>query len=210
MSPHLANLEALDLVGIFVFALSGGLAGVRAHLDIFGLVVMATITSIGGGLIRDVLLGDTPPAALRHWPYLAVPAIAAVIVFFRHPQIAKVRRPMLILDAAGLALFTVAATRQALVTGLDPAGSCMVGVIAGIGGGVLRDVLLREIPVVLRSEIYAVAAAAGAVLVAIGYAVDHLNAVWMTASALVIFGLRVVSLRRHWTAPRAPDTPPVR
>ncbi len=202
MSHQPAGLVALDLAGVFVFALSGGLAGVRARLDLFGVVVLASVTALGGGIVRDTLLGATPPASLRHWPYLAVPAAAGVLVFWCHPQVSRLRRLMLLADAAGLALFTVAGTRQALDAGLGTAGACAVGVITGVGDGVIRDVLLREIPLVLRREIYALAAAVGAILICVGDGVGLRNGAWQIGTACVIFGLRVVALRRHWSAPR--------
>jgi uncharacterized membrane protein YeiH len=191
---------ALDLAGCFVFALSGGLAAVRARLDVFGVVVVATVTAIGGGIVRDVLAGVTPPNALRHWPYLAVPAVAAVLVFVWHPQVNRLRRPIVVLDAAGLGLFTVSGTRLALDSGLGPSGAVALGVLTGIGGGVIRDVLLREIPLVLRREIYALASAAGAVLVVIGSKVGATFA-WEVAAAAAVFVVRVLAARRHWSAP---------
>jgi uncharacterized membrane protein YeiH len=191
----------LDLTGCFVFALSGGLAAVRARLDVFGVVVVATVTAIGGGIVRDVLAGVTPPNALRHWPYLAVPAAAAVVVFVWHPQVNRMRRPIIALDAAGLGLFTVTGTRLALDHGLGPSGAVALGVLTGIGGGMLRDLLLREIPLVLRREIYALASAAGAVLVVIGDRVGW-TAGWQVGAALVVFVVRLLAARRHWSAPR--------
>lgn len=191
---------ALDLAGCFVFALSGGLAAVRARLDVFGVVVVATVTAIGGGILRDVLAGVTPPNALRHWPYLAVPAAAAVVVFVWHPQVNRMRRPIVVLDAAGLGLFTVTGTRLALDHGLGPSGAVALGVLTGIGGGVLRDVLLREIPLVLRREIYALASAAGAVLVVIGWKVGWTLG-WEITAAASVFAVRVLAARRHWSAP---------
>jgi len=192
---------ALDLAGCFVFALSGGLAAVRARLDVFGVLVVGTVTAIGGGILRDVLVGLTPPNALRHWPYLAVPAAAAALVFVWHPAVTRLRRPIVVLDAAGLGLFTVTGTRVGLEHGLGAAGAIAVGLLTGIGGGVLRDVLLREIPLVLRrGEIYALAAAVGAVLVVIG---DQLHGLagWQAGGAVVVFGLRMLAVWRHWVAP---------
>jgi uncharacterized membrane protein YeiH len=197
----MANTQmALDLAGCFVFALSGGLAAVRARLDVFGVVVVATVTAIGGGVLRDVLAGVTPPNALRHWPYLAVPAAAAVLVFVWHPQVNRMRRPIVALDAAGLGLFTVTGTRLALDHGLGPSGAVALGVLTGIGGGVVRDVLLREIPLVLRREIYALASAAGAVLVVVGSKVG-LTLGWEIGAAAAVFVVRVLAARRHWSAP---------
>lgn len=200
-------LLALDVAGSFVFALSGALAAVRARLDVFGVVVVATVTAVGGGVLRDVLLGLTPPNALRHWWYLAVPAAAAVLVFVWHPQVTRMLRPIVVLDAAGLGLFTVTGTRLALEQGLGAAGACALGVLTGIGGGVIRDVLLREIPLVLRREIYALAAAAGAVLIVLGDRLGALNLAWQVGAAVVVFAVRVLAARRRWSAPtpRFPD-----
>jgi uncharacterized membrane protein YeiH len=200
-------LLALDVAGSFVFALSGALAAVRARLDVFGVVVVATVTAIGGGVLRDVLLGLTPPNALRHWWYLAVPAAAAVLVFIWHPQVTRMLRPIVVLDAAGLGLFTVTGTRLALEQGLGATGACALGVLTGIGGGVMRDVLLREIPLVLRREIYALASAAGAALVVLGDRIDELNLAWQIGAAVVVFAVRVLAARRRWSAPtpRFPD-----
>jgi uncharacterized membrane protein YeiH len=198
-----AQLVGLDLVGTFVFALSGALTAVRARLDLFGVVVVGTVTAIGGGIIRDTLLGHTPPNALRHWYYLAVPLVAALVVFFWHPAVVRLRRTSIVFDAAGLGLFTVTGTRLALESGTGIAGACALGLLTGIGGGVVRDVLVREIPIVLvRGELYAVAALAGAAAVCLGKAVDLLGVSWSVASAVLVFGLRVLAVRRHWQVPQ--------
>lgn len=191
-----------DLVGIFVFGLSGGLAAVRARLDVFGVLVLAGITALGGGIMRDLLLGLTPPYALRHWPYLAVAAAAGLVTFRMHARVERLRRAYLVLDAAGLGLFTVTATKLGLQTGLGVAGACGIGVIAGIGGGMLRDVLIREIPIVLQhSEIYALAALLGAAVVCLCYRVHILGLPEQIAAAALVFVVRVIALRRGWRAP---------
>ncbi|MGX7679871.1 trimeric intracellular cation channel family protein [Jatrophihabitans sp. DSM 45814] len=195
----------LDLIGVFVFALSGGLAAVRARLDLFGVVVVASVTALGGGVLRDTLLAQGPPESLRHWPYLAMPLVAAGIVFWWHPQVSRARKLVLVLDAAGLGLFTVTATQKSLAAGLSVAGACVVGMIAGIGGGVVRDILLRQIPVVLQREIYAIAALIGACLVCLGSAVHQLHGPWLIATAAIVFGVRMLALTRHWSAPVARD-----
>jgi uncharacterized membrane protein YeiH len=196
------QLVALDLAGTFVFALSGGLTAVRKRLDLFGVLVLGTVTAIGGGILRDTLLGRTPPFALRHWYYLAVPAAAALIVFYWHPAVARLRRSAIVFDAAGLGLFTVTGTRLALDSGIGVAGASVLGLLTGIGGGVVRDVLVREIPfVLLRGELYAVAALIGAALVCAGKALHVLGTPWSVGCAAVIFLVRVVAVRRHWTVP---------
>jgi uncharacterized membrane protein YeiH len=198
-----AQLVTLDLIGAFVFSLSGALAAVRARLDIFGVVVLGTVTAIGGGILRDVIL-NTVPNSLRHWPYLAVPSVAAVVVFYWNPHVARLRRLVLVLDAAGLGLFTVTGTRLALESGLGAAGACTLGLITGIGGGMIRDVLLRQIPLVLqRGELYAIAALVGAVLVCIGQLTHVIGVGWLAGCAAVVFVIRILALRRHWQAPQA-------
>jgi uncharacterized membrane protein YeiH len=193
----------LDLVGVFVFALSGALAAVRARLDLFGVVVIASVTALGGGVLRDTLIGANPPYSFRHEGYLITPVVAAILVFVWHPQVARLRKPVLVLDAAGLALFTVTATQASLRAGLGVVAASVIGMIAAIGGGILRDVLLRQIPVVLQREIYAVAALVGAALVCLGQAVHQLHAPWLIGTALVVFTLRALALLRHWSAPTA-------
>src|SRR6185437_3209245 len=165
---------------------SGALAAVRARLDLFGVVVVAAVTALGGGVLRDTLIGANPPYSFRHETYLLTPLLAAVLVFHWHPQVARLRKPVLVLDAAGLALFTVTGTQLSLQAGL--------GVVAACGGGVIRDVLLRQIPVVLQREIYAVAALAGAVLVCLGQALRLLGPPWLIGTAAVVFALRLLAL----------------
>ena len=199
-------LDVLQLAGIGVFAASGALAAVRARLDVFGVAVVGMTTALGGGLIRDVLLAIHPPTALARWPYLLVPLLVSLGVFWLHPQIARLRRAMLLADAVGLGLFVTSSTATALAHGVPRYDAWLVGMTAGIGGGVLRDLLLREIPVVLRREIYALAALAGGVLVVVG---DWLRLppgpVAVVGSALVVV-IRVVALWRRWNAPTAPGT----
>lgn len=203
--PPLFNL-VLDLVGVVVFAFSGALAAVRKRLDLFGVIVVGTATALGGGLVRDLLIGDTPPATLRDWRYLTAAGLASLLTFSFHRQIQRLRRWMLVLDALGLGLFTVTGTAKALaVPQLQWAGVVLIGVLTAVGGGVLRDVLLREIPLVLRKEIYAVAAVGGSLLLVVGYAVVGDNAsagVWLSLLALVVVsGIRLTALWRRWNAP---------
>ena len=192
----------LDLCGVFVFALSGALAAVLRRLDVVGVVVVATVSAIGGGLLRDVLLPDVPPPALQDWRYIAVSALAAVIVFFFHPQVGRLTRAVRVFDAAGLGFFAVGGTAKALAAGLGPVPACVLGVLTGVGGGLLRDVLLREIPLVLRTgELYAVTALAGAVIVAVTDELGAYDASTAGVAVLVVFLLRVFAIRRNWSAP---------
>lgn len=196
-------ITVLDLLGVAVFAASGALAAVHAKLDVFGVVVLAAVTSIGGGVVRDVLLGITPPMSLRQWTYLVVPAVVALVVFRWHPAVARLRRGVQLADAFGLALFVVTGTSAALGAGAPDVTAGLVGVITGIGGGVLRDVLLREIPTVLRREIYAVAAVLGAIVVVLGDRLGLPPVPVALAGAGLVAVVRVLALWRHWNVPIA-------
>ena len=153
-------LLVLSLAGTFVFGLSGGLAGVRAKLDVFGVVVLAVVVGLAGGVTRDVLIG-IPPAAFRDWRYLAVAGAAGLVTVLAHAALTRLERPILVLDAAGLALFCVTGASTALDHGVGSVGAAVLGAITGVGGGVLRDVLVRQVPVVLRSGLYAIPALGG-------------------------------------------------
>jgi len=131
----------LDLLGTFVFALSGAVAGVRRRLDLFGVLVLAFVAANSGGIVRDVLIGATPPAAIRDWRYLAASLLAGVLIFYWYPSIKRLRSPVLVFDAAGLALFCVAGAQKAIVFGLPPVMAALLGMLTGVGGGVARDVL---------------------------------------------------------------------
>jgi len=194
-------LTVLDLVGIFVFGITGALVGVRKQLDVFGIQVLAMVTGLGGGFLRDVLIGATPPAALQDWWYLAVPVAAGLITFFLHPKIGRVERLVNIFDAAGLALFCVIGALKALDFGLSPLPAAVLGTISGIGGGVIRDILSGRVPVVLRSEIYATPAFLGAGVVVLAAALEY-HALWVPiVAAIVCFVIRLLAIRRGWNAP---------
>ncbi|WP_020664633.1 trimeric intracellular cation channel family protein [Amycolatopsis benzoatilytica] len=196
-------LTALEFLGLVAFAASGALAAVRARLDVFGVVVVGLTTALGGGIMRDVLLGIHPPTTLRNWPYLAVCAVTALVVFAFHPQVARLRHAVLLADAVGLGVFATAGTTVAINAGTAGYAACLIGMTSGIGGGAVRDLLLREIPLVLRKEIYAMAALTGAVCVWIGHDLHLPAGVVTTFSAVVVVAIRVLTLWRHWNAPVA-------
>lgn len=192
----------LDLAGVFVFALAGALAAVRKRLDVVGVVTLGIVSALGGGLLRDVLIGAEPPAALRDWRYLAVPTGAAVLAFAFHPHLSRLRRTVRLLDAAGLGLFAVAGTFAGLDGGLGAAQACLVGVLTGVGGGAVRDLLLGEIPLVLRDgQFYALAALAGCVAVVAADGAGARGPVVAFSAAGLVFVLRLVALRWRWAVP---------
>jgi len=194
---------AFDLAGTFVFALSGAMTAVKHRLDLFGILVLSFAAATFGGIARDLLIGAVPPAALDDWRYITVSGLAGITVFFLSSASARVKTPVLILDGAGLALFAVSGALKALTWGLSPIAAVMLGLLTGVGGGIARDILVAEIPTVLRAELYAVAAIAGASVVVIGRML-HLPTlpVAVTGGALC-FGLRFMAIRHGWHLPGA-------
>ncbi|WNL48148.1 trimeric intracellular cation channel family protein [Dyella sp. BiH032] len=196
-------LLVLDLLGTFVFALSGAVTGVRRQLDLFGVLVLSFAAGNAGGITRDLLIGATPPAAIADWRYLGVSVLAGVITFYRYPVIDRLKHPVLMSDAAGLALFAVAGAQKALAHGLNPPMAALLGMLTGVGGGILRDVLVSEIPAVLRADLYAVAALAGASIVVAGSLLQLPPTASTLAGAALCFGLRFMAIRYGWHLPRA-------
>ncbi|GLZ80072.1 membrane protein [Actinorhabdospora filicis] len=191
----------LDLIGVAVFAASGASAGVAKRLDLFGVVFVGMVTALGGGVIRDVVIGSTPPLAFTDWEYATTACLTSLAVFWLHPQVDRLRRTMLVLDAAGLGLFSVVGAMKGVDFHVPLVGSIMVGMITGIGGGVIRDVLTKEIPVVLHREIYASASLLGAAVVVTVTHFGIARPVPIIGAILLVFGLRLLSLYRRWSAP---------
>jgi uncharacterized membrane protein YeiH len=201
-----STLLVLDLVGTFVFALSGAVAGVKERLDLFGVLVLSFAAASAGGIMRDLLIGAVPPAAISDWRYLAVSLLAGLIVFFWYPISERLRNlsnHVLVFDAAGLALFAVAGAQKALGYKLNPVMAALLGMLTGIGGGMLRDLLVTQVPIVLRAELYAVAALAGAVVVVVGHVLNLPPTAMAIAGVVVCFGIRLIAIRRGWHLPVA-------
>ena len=195
---------SLNLAATFVFGLSGGLAAVRARLDLFGVLVLSAVVALAGGITRDLLIG-VPPATFRDARYLAAAGAAGVACFFAGRLVERLRRAVLLFDAIGLSLFCVTGATKALQFGLGPTQAIILGAITGIGGGILRDMLLREIPTVLRSELYAVPALAGAAVVVIAHEIGSNSGVYAVAGAAVCFIIRLIGLRYRLNIPIAPS-----
>jgi uncharacterized membrane protein YeiH len=187
-------LLVLDLAGTAVFAISGAAAGVKYRLDIFGVCVLAFVAGNAGGVTRDLLQG---------WPHLAVSVFAGIATFWSYRYLERLKAPILIFDAAGLALCAVSGTQKALAFGLDPVMAPLLGMLTGIGGGMLRDVLVSEIPMVLRADLYALAALAGAAVVVAGHLASAPPSITTAAGAALCFALRMVAIRRGWSLPTA-------
>jgi uncharacterized membrane protein YeiH len=196
-------LVAFDLSGTFVFALSGAMVGVKHRLDLFGVLVLSFAAGNAGGITRDVLIGAIPPAAIRDWRYVAVSILAGLITFYWYRTVNRLSMPVLVFDAAGLALFAVSGAGKALAFHAGPVAATLLGMLTGIGGGMTRDVLVREIPSVLRVELYAVAALVGAAAVVVGHGLHLSSAVSAPVGAALCFGLRLMAMRFGWQLPVA-------
>jgi uncharacterized membrane protein YeiH len=197
--------HVLDLVGIFVFAISGALLAVRKNFDVFGIAVLAEVTALGGGLFRDLIIGAVPPAAFTDLGYFSTPLLAALLVFFLHPEVERIQVGVNVFDAAGLGLFAVAGTTKAYEYGLGLPQSAALGLATAVGGGVLRDVLANEVPSLLRwdRDLYAVPAMVGATMVALCIRYDVLSPFTSGLAVVTAFVLRLLAMRFHWRAPRA-------
>ncbi len=193
----------LDLAGTFVFALSGGMAGVRRKLDLFGVLVLAFAAANTGGIARDLVIGAVPPAAISDWRYLGVSLMAGIMTFYFPSMVRRGRNPVLLFDAAGLALFAVSGAQKALMYSLNPIMATLLGMVTGIGGGMARDILQTEIPTVLRADLYAVAALLGATIVVGAHDLRLPPALAAVVGAALCFGLRVVAMKRGWQLPVA-------
>lgn len=198
-----ALVLVLDLAGTFVFALSGAMAAIRHRLDIFGILVVSFAAATCGGIGRDLLIGDVPPAAIGDWRYGAVSVLAGLVVFYWMPTTKRLGSPLLIFDGAGLAFFAVSGSLKACEWGAPPVAAVLLGALTGIGGGMARDILVSEIPTVLRADLYAIAALAGAGVVVSGTLLNLPFGLATGAGLILCFGLRFVAIRRGWQLPTA-------
>ncbi|HEY6293350.1 MAG TPA: trimeric intracellular cation channel family protein [Terriglobia bacterium] len=196
-------LVAFDLGGTFVFAISGATAAVKHRLDLFGVLVLSFAAGNSGGIARDVMIGAIPPAAVGEWRYIAVSMLAGLITFYGYRIINRLSSPVLVFDAAGLALFAVAGAGKALAFHAGPVAAMLLGMLTGIGGGMVRDIFVMEIPTVLRTELYAVAALLGAAVVVVGRTLHVPTSAAAIGGAILCFGLRFMAMRRGWQLPIA-------
>ncbi|MBM0256974.1 trimeric intracellular cation channel family protein [Micromonospora sp. 4G55] len=198
-------IDILELVGLYVFATSGALMAIHKRFDVVGIVVLAVLTALGGGILRDLIIGDTPPAAFTNVNYLVIPLVAAVVTFFVHPVVQRLTFTVLVFDAAGLGLFCVTGTLKALDFHLGSLQAVLLGITTAVGGGVLRDITARETPALVQvdTDLYSIPAAVGAIVVAGAHHTDLPMPVVATGAAVLVFLFRIVAMLRHWTAPRA-------
>ena len=198
-----AHLQlALDLVGVFAFALSGGLVAVKKRLDLFGVLVLAGAAALGGGVMRDILIGALPPVGISDWRLLTSALVAGLVTFLYHPGVERISRFVRVLDAAGLAVFAIGGSLKALGAGMDPLTSVIVGGITAVGGGIVRDVLAGQVPEVLRREMYALPALLGSVLIVTAHHLDAINPFVIWGCVALVFGMRMVAVILDVHAPK--------
>jgi uncharacterized membrane protein YeiH len=201
-------LLALDLAGTFAFALNGALTAVRsARLDIVGVIALGMITALGGGILRDILIDDLPPATFRDWRYLAVAAGGGLVAFALGRHLDRMALPIDVLDALGLSLFAVTGATKALAFGLGAGQAVILGAVTGVGGGTIRDVLVRQVPSVLSSGLYAIPALAGATVAVATTRTGVYGIPAALGAAAVCFGIRMVGVKYGLNAPRPPGAP---
>ena len=196
---------ALDLTGTFAFALNGALTAIRvARLDVVGVLTLGMITALGGGILRDILIDSLPPATFSDWRYLAVAASGSLVAFTFGWRLDRLTGSIVVLDAAGLSLFAVSGALKALDLGSGVAPAVILGAITAVGGGTMRDVLIGRIPVVLRSELYAIPALAGALVVVVADQSGASAALPAIGAAALCFAIRMVGVRFGLDAPTPP------
>jgi len=192
----------LDLAGAFVFAISGATAARLRGLDVFGVCALAFTVACGGGIIRDLCIGDIPPAGLTDWRYVTTALIASYLTLGLFRIVQRMKRPVLFFDAIGLAIFAVTGADKTLSYGHNGLLAVLLGTTSAVGGGVLRDVLLNRVPVILEKEIYALAALSGALIVVLGTYFNLLPAEVLSVTALIAsVTLRLMALHFHWNLP---------
>jgi uncharacterized membrane protein YeiH len=192
----------LDLVGVFTFALSGGLVAVKKRLDLFGVLVLAGAAALGGGVLRDLLIGHVPPVGISDWRLVTCAVVAGLVTFVYHPGVERISRFVRVLDAAGLAVFAIGGSLKALGAGMDPLTSVLVGGITAVGGGMLRDVLAGQVPEVLRREMYALPALFGSALVVTAHHFGLVNPLVIWSCVALVFAVRMVAVVLDVHAPR--------
>jgi uncharacterized membrane protein YeiH len=199
----------LDLAGVFAFALDGALTAIQvARLDLVGVVTLGTVTALGGGILRDVVLDALPPATFSDGRYLAVAAVGSLVAFTSSRRLERWRDAILVLDAAGLSLFAVSGALKTLDLGGGPAQAVVLGAVTAVGGGTLRDVLIGRVPVVLRSELYAIPALLGALVLVTAAALGASEAAAAVVGAALCFAVRVLGVRFGLAAPTPPGRDP--
>lgn len=198
------SLYYLDLIGTFVFSISGILAAVDREFDLFGATILGLVTAVGGGTLRDILIGSTPVGWMLDTHYTLVVLLALPICYFFLPRILKLRKTFFLFDTIGIGIFTIIGFEKTMSLGLSPIIAIMMGVVSAVFGGVIRDILSNKIPLVFRKEVYAFACLSGAVVHYFLTTVIGSNTISMTISILVVIMIRILAVLKSWNIPFIP------
>ncbi len=208
MTTESPLLLALDLTGTFAFAVNGALTAIKvAKLDVVGVITLGMITALGGGIIRDVLIGSLPPATFSDWRYLLVAAAGSLLAFGFGSYLSRFPSPILLLDAAGLSLFAVTGASKSIEAGVGVGQAVILGAVTAVGGGTIRDVMIGRVPVVLSSELYAIPALCAAAIVVVTDRAGVYGVASAVGAALICFSIRMLGVRYSLNAPRPPRPP---
>lgn len=197
MGPINELLHYLDLIGTLVFAISGAIAASAKKLDLFGAAFIAFVTAVGGGTLRDLLIGETPVGWMREPTYLIIILIGVALTYLFQKQLLKLRKTLFLFDTIGIGVFTILGMKKALLIDIDPMVAIMMAMFSAVMGGVIRDILINEIPLIFRKEIYATACIAGATVF---YFLQKtpITFEWNALiSILVIIGIRIWAIRKN-------------
>lgn len=195
-------LYVLDLAGTLVFAISGILVARQNRMDIFGGAVIAFATAVGGGTIRDVLIGSTPVGWMKDLNYLFVIVAGILLSIFFKRYVNKLTKTLFLFDAIGIGFFTIIGLQKTIAIGLSPVIAILMGTVSAVFGGVVRDVLVDRVPLIFRSEVYATACLSGAILYVILKELSVGIPLAMSIAILLIIGMRILAVRYKWTLPR--------
>lgn len=188
-----------DLFGVFVFAISGILTAIERKFDIVGAAIIGFVTALGGGTLRDMMLGETPVAWMKDLNYFYVVLVAIPLCYLCKKYILKLRKGMFLFDTLGIGLFTILGVEKTLALGLSPIIAILMGVVSAVFGGVIRDVLSGEIPLIFRKEIYATACVIGGVVYLIGNQFNFISLVNIIISIVVVIVIRYLSIKKGWS-----------
>lgn len=196
-------ITAIDYTGTFVFAISGVVAGSDRKFDFFGVFILGFVTAVGGGTLRDVMIGSTPVGWMLDINYVLIVLAAVLICYLALPVLRRLRRGFFLFDTLGIGLFTILGLEKTLALGLSPVIAVMMGVVSAVFGGITRDVLANRTPLIFRKEIYAFACLAGALayLVATEFAPRE---VAIGVSILLVIVIRLLAIRYSWSLPFRP------
>lgn len=196
-------IYVLDLIGTAAFAASGAWVGVRKHMDLFGVLVLGIVTAVGGGTLRDLLLGDVPPFSLKDESYIYISVAVSLAVFVNRDRFERFEKPLLYFDAIGLGTFVVIGTTKALDFQMGLLGAILMGVMTGTAGGVIRDVLANQVPLILRREIYASACLAGGVLLVLLEQMGTGRPAAALCAAGTVIAVRLLAIHYDWALPKS-------